>query len=220
MTMSIMMRRLVLLLLLWGAAGLAGAAQGPAILVLGDSLSAAYGIPAEKGWVKLLERRLREEGYPHRVVNGSVSGETTAGGLARLPAALAAHDPDIVLIELGGNDGLRGLPLAQLRDNLTRMVKLAKGAGAKAAVFEMLLPANYGPAYIERFRQTFEEVARREGATLVPFFLAAVVEGADGFQEDGIHPTEGVQAKLVEAVWPALRDMLKAPAPAAADAGG
>ena len=176
---------------------------------MGDSLSASYGIPVESGWVQLLQARLREQGYPHRVVNGSVSGETTAGGLARLPAALERHQPSIVLIELGGNDGLRGLPLEQLRGNLTRMASLSRNAGAQPVLFEMRIPSNYGPASADGFFNSFGAVAREQKARLVPFFLTELLDRPGMFQEDGIHPTIEAQARLLEAAWPTLEFLLR-----------
>lgn len=189
------------------AAGAAAtdAAPQPVILVWGDSLSAAYGIPAEQGWVQRLQQRLRGSGYPHRVVNGSISGETTAGGLARLPAALKQHRPALVLLELGGNDGLRGLPVKQLRANLAAMIGHARGAGAKVMLFEMQIPANYGDAYRSGFARTYRELAGGPGVTLVPFFLEAIALDAGAFQEDGIHPTAAAQEPMLDAVWPVLR---------------
>jgi acyl-CoA thioesterase-1 len=205
--MTALMRRvLVLVLMLW--LGPAVAAPEPVILVWGDSLSTAYGIPRETGWVQLLQERLRQQGYPHRVVNGSVTGETTAGGLARLPAALAQHRPALVLLELGGNDGLRGLPLEDLRANLTRMSRLARDAGARVLLFEMRMPPNYGVAYTEGFQRAFGEVARAQGATLVPFFLEAIAADPAQFLDDGIHPARAAQPRLLDAVWPALRPVL------------
>lgn len=198
-----------------GLAPAAVAADAPVILVWGDSLSAAYGIPVEQGWASLLQRKLRSAGYPHRVVNGSVSGETTAGGLARLPGALQKHRPALVLLELGGNDGLRGLPVAKLRENLSAMTRLARASGAKTLLFEMQLPANYGAAYRDAFIAAFPAVARAERVPLVPFFLQAIALDEGAFQADGIHPTVRAQAPMLEAVWPALRAELGA-APAAA----
>lgn len=186
----------------------AAGADRPVILVWGDSLSAAYGVPLEAGWTRLLQQRLERAGYPHLVVNGSVTGETTAGGLARLPAALERHRPALVLLELGGNDGLRALPLAQLRDNLTAMVRLARNAGAHVLLFEMMLPPNYGVTYTEAFRKTFATVARAERATLVPFFLEPIAQDPDGFQEDGIHPSAAAQDELLGAVWTHLQPVL------------
>lgn len=174
----------------------------------GDSLSAAYGMPREAGWVHLLQQRLREKGYPHRVVNGSVTGETTAGGLARLPAALDRHRPALVLVELGGNDGLRGLPLPQLRANLAKLVRLSHDSGARVLVLEMRIPPNYGVAYTEGFQKAFAEVARAQGATLVPFFLAPIATDSAQFLDDGIHPAAGAQPALLDAVWPLLHPVL------------
>ena len=200
---------LFLWLLLW--IGSAGAASGasPVILVWGDSLSAAYGIALESGWVQLLQRRLHEQGYPHRVVNGSVAGETTAGGLARLPAALAKLRPALVLIELGGNDGLRGLPLKQLRANLRAMVAKSRASGARALVFEMQIPPNYGAAYTQGFQRTFGEVAKAGPARLVPFFLAPIAADPKWFQEDAIHPSLAAQPLMLDAVWTALHPVLQ-----------
>jgi len=188
----------------------AAPSSAPVILVWGDSLSAAFGIPLESGWVQLLQQRLRQQGYPHRVVNGSVAGETTSGGLARLPAALKTHRPALVLIELGGNDGLRGLPLAQLRANLRAMVEQSRTAGAQVVVFEMTVPPNYGEAYTLGFTRAFAQVARENSAPLVPFFLTSIALDSGWFQEDGIHPTVAAQPLLLDAVWPTLAPALKA----------
>lgn len=183
------------------------AAPAPVLLVWGDSLSSAYGLPRESGWVALLQERLRNQGYPYQVVNGSVTGETTAGGLARLPAALDRHHPAVVLLELGGNDGLRALPLNQMRANLTAMVRASRAAGARVAVFEMRMPPNYGP-YAEAFRQVFAGVAKTEHAALVPFFLAPIAGDPKAFQEDGIHPSAASQTAMLQAAWPHLRPLL------------
>lgn len=191
-----------------GCAGAASAAA-PVILVWGDSLSAAYGIPLEQGWVQLLQARLRDQGYPHRVVNGSVTGETTAGGLARLPEALARHRPAVVLLELGGNDGLRGLPLQQLRANLDALVERSRAAGARVLVFEMRIPPNYGPAYADGFQRSFRAAARGR-ARLVPFFLEKIATDPQWFLDDGIHPSVAAQPLLLDAVWPVLQPVLPA----------
>lgn len=191
------------------AANAPAGGDAPVWLVLGDSISAAYGIPQSRGWVALLQQRLRDRGYNARVVNASVSGETTAGGLARLPALLARHRPKVVLIELGGNDGLRALPIARLRDNLTQLVGLSRQAGARAAVFEMLLPSNYGPDYVAQFTASFGLVAKAQRATLVPFLLAPIAADPSAFQEDGIHPTAAVQDRLLDTVWPALEPLAR-----------
>lgn len=206
-----MIRLFLSLLLSWSLCGAAAAAQ-PVVLVWGDSLSAAYGMDLEQGWVALLQRRLREQGYPHAVVNGSVSGETTAGGLARLPDALARHRPAVLVIELGGNDGLRGLPLGQMRANLQRMVTLGQQAGARVALLEMRIPTNYGPEYAEGFRRVYGEVARATGAVLVPFFLGAIATDPEMFLDDGIHPAAAAQPILLDAVWPHIRPLLDATA--------
>lgn len=180
------------------------------MLVLGDSLSAAYGIPLDQGWVALLQQRLEAGGYRERVVNASVSGETTAGGLARLPALLDRHRPRWVLVELGGNDGLRALPLAELRANLRKIVALTRAAGAEPILFEMRIPTNYGPDYAEGFRASFGEVARETGAPLVPFLLGAFATDPSAFQDDGIHPSLAAQQKILDAVWPTLESALNA----------
>lgn len=185
------------------------AAAQPTVLVFGDSLSAAYGIPLEKGWVALLQDRIRQQGYPHRVVNASVSGETTAGGLSRLPAALQKHQPALVLIELGANDALRGLPLKAMRANLSRMLQLSRKAGAKPLLFEMRMFANYGQNYADEFQRSFSQVAKQEQAALVPFFLSEIVLEPKNFQQDGLHPTQAVQPKLLDGVWPSLGPLLE-----------
>lgn len=181
----------------------------PVILVLGDSLSAGYGLPRDAGWVSLLERRLATQGYPHRVVNASISGDTSAGGLSRLPAALDAHRPQIVLVELGGNDGLRAQPVKQLRSNLERIVALSQAAGATPVLFEMQIPSNYGPAYTGSFAKVFGEIAKAQKLPLVPFFLAHIATDPAQFQDDGIHPNVAAQPKLLEGVWPTLKPLLK-----------
>lgn len=208
--------------MLWLAPAVVAAGPEPVILVWGDSLSAAYGMPREAGWVQLLQQRLREKEYPHRVVNGSVTGETTTGGLARLPAALKRHRPALVVVELGGNDGLRGLPLAQLRANLAQLVRLSRAAGARVLLLEMRIPPNYGAPYADGFQRTFAEVARGGGATLVPFFLAPIVEQPGQFQEDGIHPSASAQPAMLDAVWPLLHPVLggEKGRPAASGRGG
>lgn len=184
--------------------------------MLGDSLSAAYGIARDAGWVALLQQRLDAEGYRYRVVNASVSGETTAGGRARLPALLDQHDPAIVLVELGGNDGLRALPLPALRGNLEAVIASARRAGAEPVLFQMHVPPNYGAAYAEGFAAAFADVARAQRAALVPFLLGAIAFDEGAFQDDGIHPTAAAQPKLLEAVWPVLAPLLARRAAASA----
>ena len=187
-------------------------AEGPVVLVVGDSLSAAYGIPASKGWVALLQDRLAERGYPHQVVNASVSGETSAGGLARLPRLLRQHQPEMVLIELGGNDGLRGQPPARLQQNLQKMVDMSREAGALPILMAMRIPPNYGRAYTEAFEGRFAAVAEASKVPLVPFFLADIAGDDTQFQADGIHPDVAAQPVMLEAVWPHLVPLLPAPA--------
>lgn len=187
----------------------ARAAEAPVILVLGDSLSAAYGISAEQGWVSLLARRLKDQGFPHRVVNASISGDTTAGGLSRLPAALDKHRPGIVLIELGANDGLRGQPVVQMKRNLQKLVDLAEVKNAQPVLFEMRIPSNYGLSYTEQFRLAFGEVSKAEKVPLIPFFLMPIATDPKQFLDDGIHPNAGAQPALLDAVWPKLSTLLR-----------
>ena len=184
--------------------------------MFGDSLSAAYGINVEHGWVALLRQRLAQAGYRYRVVNASVSGETTAGGVQRLPAALDQHQPRIVLIELGGNDGLRALPLPSMRANLEQMARMARAHHAKPILFEMRIPANYGAAYGDGFRAVFADVAKTAKLPMVPFWLGAIATQPKAFQDDGIHPTEAMQPRLLDAVWPTLKPLLRRDLPRAA----
>ena len=185
----------------------------PVLLVVGDSLSAEYGIPRGSGWVALLEGRLADQRLAWRVVNASVSGDTTAGGRSRLPALLQREKPSIVIVELGGNDALRGLPLSATRDNLTAMVRAAKAAGARVLIAGMQVPPNYGRQYGQDFAALFAEVARAERTALVPFLLAGVADAADAeamFQPDRIHPVAAAHPRILDNVWPTLRPMLGA----------
>jgi acyl-CoA thioesterase I len=201
----------LLFVLLAACSPLRAAESGPAptILVLGDSLSAGYGLDAGTGWVALLEQKLASGGFAHRVVNASISGETTAGGLTRLPRLLDRHRPVLVLVELGGNDGLRALPLKALRSNLERIADLCAKAGATAVLFEMRIPENYGATYTQAFTRTFGEVAREKKLPLVPFLLAAFATDPGAFQADGIHPSAAVQAKILDSVWPSIAPLLR-----------
>jgi acyl-CoA thioesterase-1 len=193
-----------------GLAALSATADAPAILVFGDSISAGYGLAhVDDGWVGMLRAKLKAEGYGYQVINASVSGETTAGGLARLPRALALHHPQIVIIELGGNDGLRALPIDQMRANLTKMIDLSMGIGARVLLLGMRVPSNYGPEYTEKFNSTFADVAHAEKAALVPFLLADVALSPDLMQADGVHPNERGQPKMLAAVWPVLKPLLR-----------
>jgi acyl-CoA thioesterase I len=185
------------------------AATAPSILVFGDSLSAGYGIRVEHGWVSLLATNLAREGYGFRLVNASVSGETTAGGLARLPRALALHRPQIVILELGGNDGLRALPVKSMQANLSRMALLAEQAGARVVILGMRMPPNYGLTYTTQFAAVFDQLARAGKRPQLPFFLQHVADRPDWLQSDGIHPNEAGQPQLVLNVWPVLKPLLK-----------
>ena len=178
------------------------------LLVLGDSLSAEYGLTRGTGWVALLSKRLAEKRLPFEVINASISGETTAGGQTRLAQLLERHRPAVVVIELGGNDALRGLPLASTEDNLRTMVKAAKKSGAQTLLLGMMMPPNYGRAYGEQFASSFKRVADGEKVALVPFFLAGIGDRIELFQPDRIHPTEQAQPLMLENVWPALSKLV------------
>ena len=180
----------------------------PRLVVLGDSISAEYGLARDRGWVKLLADRLLDEHLNYSVVNASISGETTSGGRVRLPELLARTKPAIVLVELGGNDGLRGLSLAATEDNLAAIIQAAQKAGAKVLLVGMQLPPNYGKAYTERFANLFAVLAKRYRAALVPFFFEGFADKLDFFQADRIHPTEAAQGRLLENIWPKLRPLL------------
>ncbi len=180
----------------------------PTILVLGDSLSAGYGIRVEQGWVALLQARLRAKGYGHRVINASSSGETTGGALARLPRALATHRPAIVIVELGGNDGMRGLPVADIRRNFDAIIRTSQQAGARILLVGMKIPPNYGAAYTRDFYGLYGDLSRQYKLSSVPFLLETVAPDENLFQEDGIHPTAAAQPRLLDEVWPHLQPML------------
>lgn len=175
------------------------------ILVVGDSISAAYGIDKTAGWVSLLEQKLDHECASLDVYNASVSGETSAGGAARLPALLATHQPSIVVIELGGNDGLRGMPPVQMKQNLERMIALSREAGAEPLLFGMRIPPNYGEAYTQMFERVFTQVAQEQDVPLLPFFLDGVGGEVSLMQEDGIHPVASAQPRLLENAWTLLQ---------------
>jgi len=177
--------------------------------VLGDSLSAGYGIRVEQGWVALLQGRLKREGYEYRVVNASVSGETTGGALARLPRALEKQQPVVVIVELGGNDGLRGLPIADVRANFESIFRLSQQAGARILFVSMRIPPNYGPAYTKTFHDLYGELAAKHRLPLVPFFLDGIALDDALMQEDGLHPNAAAQPRLLDQVWPMLRPLLE-----------
>ena len=178
------------------------------VLIVGDSISAAFGLDTRQGWVALLEQRLRDEGYDDTVINASVSGDTSAGGQARLPALLAAHKPALVILELGGNDGLRGQPPTQLQQNLASMIDQSRESGAKVLLLGMQLPPNYGQRYTQAFAQVYATLASEKNVPLVPFFLEGVGGKPELMQADGIHPAAGAQARMLENVWPTLKPLL------------
>jgi acyl-CoA thioesterase-1 len=195
-------------------ATLPAAAQGSGrkLLVLGDSLSAEYGLARGAGWVALLSARLARDRSPYEVINASISGDTTSGGRSRLPALLQQQQPQVVVIELGGNDALRGLPLAMTRDNLVAMARAAKASGARVLIVGVAVPPNYGRKYGEEFFTLFGEVARAETAGNAPFLLAGVADVPNSeelFQPDRIHPKAEAQPKMLDNVWPALKPLLR-----------
>lgn len=188
-------------------------AKGPdtraAVLVVGDSLSAAHNIPAASGWVNLLQQRVKQQiKPPPAIINASISGETTAGALTRLPGLLEKHRPSVVVIELGGNDALRGLTPAQLRGNLEKMTVASQKAGAKVLLLGIDVPPNYGPAYRQRLKQTYAELASQYKVPLLPFLLEGVALKPDLMQADGLHPTAAAQPQVLDNVWPLLKPLL------------
>ncbi|MFQ5635534.1 MAG: arylesterase [Gammaproteobacteria bacterium] len=197
---------LALLLLLSGGSWAEDRHQ--AILIVGDSLSAGYGLEPDESWVALLRNRLMTEGYGHRVVNASISGDTTGGGLRRLPRALEVHRPVIVIIELGGNDGLRGTPVMIIRNNIARMIEMAQDAGARVVLAGMVMPPNYGEKYTNGFADLYIELAEDYDAGLVPFFMKGVALDPDKMQPDRIHPNAAGQPVLLDNLWPVLVDLL------------
>jgi acyl-CoA thioesterase-1 len=187
----------------------AATAQAATVLVIGDSLSAAYGIGAREGWVTLLEERLKREKFDYSVVNASISGETTSGGATRVEEALSRARPALVIVALGGNDGLRGLPVAQMKANLSRIVQAAQRARARVLLAGMRMPPNYGPQYTREFEAAFADVARRHKVPLVPFLLEGVADRRELMQPDNIHPTAAAQPLILETVWKGLRPLLR-----------
>jgi len=201
-----------LLLAAIGILAASPAVAAPVILVVGDSISAAHGVAMENGWVARLRQRLADRDYPHQVVNASVGGDTTSGGLSRLPDALAEHRPAVVVIQLGGNDGLRGQPLAAMRENLGEMVALSRDTGARVLLLGIRLPPNYGPAYTGAFTEVYRKVAANRDVPLVPRLLAGVGKRGEFMQEDRIHPNAGGHDRILANVWPKLTELLE-PAP-------
>jgi acyl-CoA thioesterase-1 len=194
---------IVLVAVAWPAS-----AADRAIVVVGDSLSSGYGLGSAASWVAMLEDRLAHEAYGYEVVNASIAGDTSAGGLARLPRLLELHEPAVVVIELGGNDGLRGQPVGRLRENLARMIELAEDAGAEVVLTGIQIPPNYGPAYTESFSDVYRALAEQYEVVLVPFFMEGVALNAERMQGDGIHPNSAGQGPLLENVWSVLEELL------------
>ncbi len=185
------------------------AVAGGTILVLGDSLSAAYGLPAKSGWVTLLEERLSQRKFNYRVVNASVSGETSAGGASRIRGLLRQHRPEILILALGANDGLRGLPTAQLEANLETMIRAARQGEVKVLLAGMRMPPNFGPAYTRQFMAVYADLARRYRTAFVPFLLEGFADRPEYFLADGIHPNAAAQPLILERVWTALAPLLR-----------
>jgi acyl-CoA thioesterase I len=188
---------------LWAAAG-----SGPVILVVGDSLSAAYGIDQTTSWVTLLQQRLHEQGYRYQLANASISGDTTSGGRSRLVAILGHYNPAIVILELGGNDGLRGLSLTEMERNLSRMIEKSYAQGAQVLLLGMRIPPNYGPAYAKKFQDVYARLAETYHTPLVPFLLEGVADKTELMQPDRIHPLAQGQRQILDNVWPKLEPML------------
>jgi len=183
--------------------------QSGVILVFGDSISAAYGMDEKQGWVHLLSEKFKNEKAPYRLVNASVSGETTGGGLVRLPKTLDIHQPDIVVVELGGNDGLRGYPISKIHDNLLELTRMARASGARVLLVGMVLPPNYGQRYTQAFEKVFTDIAAKENVQILPFLLDGISTSRTLLQPDGIHPTAEAQPLLVDEIWPRLAPLLE-----------
>ncbi len=183
--------------------------QAPTIVVLGDSLSAAYGLDPALGWVNLLDQRLQEHGYRFKLINASITGDTTRGGRARLPGVLSDHRPTIVIIELGGNDGLRGINPERMYDNLSHMSGLSQQSGAKVLLLGIRIPENYGKAYTQRFEAVYPRLSEATGAPLVPFLLEGIADRPELMQADGIHPSAAAQPIMLDNVWPKLEPLMK-----------
>ena len=203
---------LLIVVVLAGAAlpRLAVADEAPVLVVLGDSLSAGYGINVDLSWTALLQARLAEQGYEHRVVNASISGETTEGGATRIDGIVERLDPAVVVIELGGNDGLRGFPPARTRENLNRIVESSRSAGATVGLLGIRIPTNYGPRYTKAFEGTFRDVATTHDIPWIDFFLDGVALDESLMQADGIHPNAAAQPRLLDNAWPVIKAAIEA----------
>jgi len=205
-----LLRTLLILLMFGGQFAVAESVPQPKILVVGDSLSVAYGVDRPDGWTALLQVKLNKEGYVYKVVNASISGDTTGGGLKRLPRALKVHQPEIVIIELGGNDGLRAIPISTIQNNIAQMITLSETAGADVILAGMQMPPNYGEAYTEAFANIYFELADEYGSALIPFFLKNIALNPSMMQSDMIHPTSDAQSLLLENTWDVLEPLLRA----------
>lgn len=181
------------------------------MVVLGDSLSAAYGINPKHGWVELLQQRITDKGYPLEVINASISGDTTLGGYRRLKPILEKHQPSIIVIELGANDGLRGLSLTAMKNNIANMIRTSKAAQTRVILIGMKLPPNYGPAYSAAFQRVYTDLAKKYSITLIPFLLNGLETQFNLFQADGLHPTQAAQSIILDTVWPDIYHVIKKP---------
>lgn len=202
------MRKLVSLLLLLCTAAVADTDR-PAVLVFGDSLSSGYGIDVDQSWTALLQKRLEAQGYEHRVVNASISGETTEGGAARIDDALERFEPELVILELGGNDGLRGFPPARIKENLRTVIEKTRATGAGVVLLGIRIPPNYGPRYTQAFENVYRQLANELGVPWIEFFMDRVALDEDLMQDDRIHPNEKAQGVLLDNAWPAIREGLE-----------
>ena len=200
---------LFLVVAVFNVAATAKAQKKPTILVLGDSLSAGYNIDVEQGWIELLNQKLQQEGYPHSVINGSISGDTTTQGLLRLPTLLEQHEPEIVIIELGGNDALRGTAPNAIKRNLGKLIDTSKRSGAEVLLLGIQIPPNYGQRYAQAFFDNYAQLANEKKVKLVPFFLENVGGNDELMQDDGIHPNAKAQSILLDNIWPQLETQIK-----------
>jgi acyl-CoA thioesterase-1 len=204
------MRKLSILVFLLMSSPAFGADE-PTILIFGDSLSAGFGIDVDQSWGTLLQTRLQTQGYEHRVVNASISGETTEGGVTRIPAALERFDPALVVLELGGNDGLRGFPPERLQENLVSIIETAKGTGAKVILLGIRIPLNYGPRYSAAFEDAFRQAAAAQEIPWIEFFMEGIALNEELLQDDGIHPNAEAQPMLLDNAWPIISEALDTP---------
>jgi acyl-CoA thioesterase-1 len=202
------MRKLFTLLLLLGVAA-ASNASPPTIMVFGDSLSAGYGVDVDQSWAALLQSRLVAQGYEHRVVNASISGETTEGGVSRIASTLEKFSPDLVILELGGNDGLRGFPTVRMKENLSRIIETSRASGASVVLLGIRIPSNYGQRYTRAFENVYRELAVQHRIPWIEFFMEGIASNAELMQDDGIHPNASAQPVLLDNAWPIVSEALQ-----------